>query len=77
MIDNALENRSLCERVTDSTWKLGAPEFQHMMEIVGFEISVMGLMKGNQNGHDLADSQGTGSPMLLLSADELLAFPNW
>jgi len=62
-------------RVADQTGKFRAPGFQDLIHIVGFEVPVMGLMKGNQNGHNLADRQGTSSLALPLAAGKQLSVP--
>lgn len=42
-------------RLTDQAWEFRAPGSQNLIQIVGFEVSIMRLMIGNQYGHDLTD----------------------
>jgi len=31
---------------------------QDMLAVIGFEVPIVGLMKGDQDGHDLTHAQG-------------------
>lgn len=44
-------------RVTDQSGKLGSSALQHLLTVVGFEVAVVGLVKGNQDGHNLTHGQ--------------------
>jgi hypothetical protein len=37
--------------IANQAGKLGMPVFHDLLQIVGFEVAVMRLMEGNQNGH--------------------------
>ena len=46
-----------------------------MMEIEGFEIPVMGLMKPNQQRHNLTQTQPTGTTAATTPGRQLVAYP--
>jgi len=60
----------------DQPWKLGPPGLQHLFAAAGFEVPVVRLVKGNQNGHDLTGCQLTCPLGQLLSADQHWSVPD-
>lgn len=43
--------------VANQTGELAAPVLQHVFTVVGFEVPIVRLMKGYQDGHDLTHRQ--------------------
>ena len=55
--------------------KLPAQVFLDMIEIECFEVTVMGLMKVNQAGQDIAEGQLMLTPAFFLTTDDQMGFP--
>ena len=51
------------------------PVLEHVGVVQGFEGSIAGLMKGNQNGHDFAETELARALAAVLTADDKLAVP--
>jgi len=47
----------------------------YQLLVVGFEVAIVGLMKPNQNRHDLAQAQTARSSASLQAVTQQLAFP--
>ena len=56
---------------------LSRPFRLHVRLIIGFEVAVARLMKGNQNRHDFAQAQAALSLAKLESTAQKLLFPLW
>jgi hypothetical protein len=61
--------------VADQARELQAPMLQDLLTVVGFDVSVMGLVKSNQDRHDLAQAQGTLPLALSGTTGKQLAVP--
>jgi hypothetical protein len=49
------------------------PGFQNLLSVIGLEVPIMGLMKGNQDGLDLTGGQSTSSlALFLVSGKQML-----
>ncbi len=44
--------------------------------VVSLEVAVVGLMKSNQDRHDLTDGQGSSALSMLVSAGQQLVVPD-
>jgi hypothetical protein len=51
------------------------PMSQNVFRVIGFQVSIMGLVESNQDGHVLTDRQGTSPLALLQPADEEVTVP--
>jgi hypothetical protein len=48
-----------------------------MLSVIGFEIPMLGLVKVNDDVHDLTDAQLPSTKSLFAAIFLLLSFPNW
>lgn len=61
--------------VADQSWKCASPLQLHLLDVVGFEIAVAGLVEANENGHDFAQRQTSSSIAVNESIAEQLLVP--
>lgn len=62
--------------IADQAWKSTLPLSVYLLQIVGFEVAVGGLMEANQNRHDFAEAQTPRAMALSQSISQQLLLPD-